>query len=89
MRLKKGYKLREVAGSYMLLPCGEGSVGFNRVFSLSQTAAWLWTALQDRDFDEEDAVSLLLGEYDVDEATARSDVRLLIDALKENGILDD
>ena len=89
MKLKRGYKVREVAGNYMLLPYGEESINFNCVFSMSESAAWLWNALQDKKFDESEALSLILGEYDVDEATALNDVRSVIRSWKENGVLDE
>lgn len=89
MKLKKGYKVREVAGNYMLLPYGEESINFNCIFSMSESAAWLWNALQDKEFDESEALSLILGEYDVDEVTALTDIRSVIKSWKENGILDE
>lgn len=89
MKLKKGYKVREVAGNYMLLPYGEESINFNCIFSMSESAAWLWNALQDKEFDESEALSLILDEYDVDETTALNDVRSVIRSWKENGILDE
>lgn len=89
MKLKKGYKVREVAGNYMLLPYGEESINFNCIFSMSESAAWLWNALQDKEFDESEALSLILDEYDVDETTALNDVRSVIRSWKENGVLDE
>ena len=89
MKLKRGYKVREVAGNYMLLPYGEESINFNCVFSMSESAAWLWNALQDKEFNESEALSPILGEYDVDEVTALNDVRSVIRSWKENGVLDE
>jgi len=89
MKIREGLKLREVAGEYMLLPEDRGSVDFNAVFSLSESAAWLWNTLKGRDFSEEEAVALVLGEYDVDEAVARADVSSLMNKLRDNGILDE
>lgn len=89
MKLKKGYKVREVAGNHMLLPYGEDGIDFNCIFSMSESAAWLWNALQDKEFNESEALSLILGEYDVDEATALTDVRSLIKSWKENRVLDE
>lgn len=89
MKLKKGFKTREVAGNYMLLPYGEECINFNCIFSMSESAAWLWNALQDKDFTESEALSLILGEYDVDEATALADIRSVIKSWKKNGVLDE
>ena len=89
MRLSKGLKLREVAGEYMLVPCGSDAIGSNEIFSLSESAAWLWKILGGRDFDEEYAVSLIMGEYEMDEETVRSDVSRLIALWRENGLVDE
>lgn len=89
MRLRKGLKLREVAGVYMLVPDGAEGVDFNDVFTLSESAAWLWKSLQGIDFDEEDALRLILSEYDVDVITARSDLENLIGLWRESGMLDE
>lgn len=89
MKLKEGYRLREVAGQYMLVPSGPGTVDMNSVFSLSESAAWLWKALQGRDFSKESAVSLLEGEYEVDRDTASKDVATLFGIWKENGLIDE
>lgn len=86
MKLKDGFKIREVAGEYMLLPVG--SVDMNCVFSMSESAAWLWRSLAGRVFEEEDAVSLILEEYEVDSVTALSDVREIIGLWRENGLID-
>lgn len=89
MRLKDCFKLREVAGEYMLVPSGSGAVDFNAVFSLSESAAWLWKSLQGVNFDEETARTLIEGEYDVDGAAASKDVRALLEQWKINGMVDE
>lgn len=88
MRLKTCFRLREVAGEYMLVPSGEGAVDFNAVFSLSESAAWLWKTLQGREFDEMSAVELLMSEYEVEYGPATDDVRSILEKWKEFGLID-
>jgi len=89
MRLKGCLRLREIAGEFMLVPMGDSAVNFNSVFSLSESAAWLWTSLQDKDFDEAMAVSLLEGEYEVEHETAVRDVAAILLQWKEYGLTDE
>lgn len=89
MRLKQGFRIREVAGQYMLIPEGTGTVDFNDIFSLSESAAWLWDALQGKDFDPDMAVRILEGEYEVEHDRACEDVAAIIGKWKEYGMTDE
>lgn len=55
-------------------------------FSLDPIGASMWTALEEND-DVETAVQQLLEEYEVDEATLRSDLSELMSKLLESGLL--
>ena len=56
-----------------------------RIF-LNETGKFLWERLE-KGTDEEALVAALLGEYDVDEQTARKHVALFVGKLNENGFL--
>lgn len=43
----------------------------------------------DQDRTEEELVQALLAEFDVDDATARADVRGFVESLRQLGLLDD
>ena len=51
------------------------------------SAAFLWKAVQGKDFDEDLMIEALLGEYDVDRDTAANDVRQVIASWKEIGLI--
>lgn len=51
-----------------------------RYFSLNETGTRIWEMVQ-QTADEETIVATLLGEYDVEEAMARSEVRRILDEL--------
>ena len=86
MRLKDGFLLRKVAGEFVVVPTGDAMVNFKAMITLNETGAFLWEALKEEK-TEEDLVSALLGEYDVDEATAREDVGGFVNLLKEKNLL--
>lgn len=53
-----------------------------RYFSLNETGTRIWELVQ-QTAEEEEIVQALLGEYEVDEAMARTEVRRILDELVE------
>lgn len=87
MKIKNGYLLREVAGNYIVVPVGEGTMNFSGVINLNEVGAFLWKALES-DISEEELTDKLLGEYDIDKATAVNDIKEFVDKLRGEGILE-
>ena len=85
MKIKEGFLLRQVAGQTVVIPCGD-ELDLNLMITLNGTGAFLWERLQS-ETDEDALVSALLGEYDVDEETARKGVAAFVEKLNENGFL--
>lgn len=86
MKLSKTYTLRQVAGENILVNGGQ-CINYSAVFSLNDTAAWLWNRIGDCDFEEEDLVRWICDEYEVDEAVAREDVHNMILLWKQYGMI--
>lgn len=87
MRIKEGFILREIAGTWVAVPIGERVVEFNGLMTLNETGALLWKSLENNvTFD--DLVTSLLNEYDVDEITAKSDVEDFIALVQEKGLIE-
>ena len=85
MKLKAGFLLRQVAGQTVVLPCGD-VLDLNMMITLNETGAFLWERLQE-ETDEAALVAALLGEYDVDEDTAKASVAAFVAKLNEHGFL--
>lgn len=83
MRIKEGYVLREVAGSYVVVPAGERSKEFNGMVNLNESGSVLWKRAG-KEFDRTALISELLDIYDVSEQQAAEDVDKFISILKEN-----
>ena len=83
MKLKDGFILRQVAGKTVVLPCDE-TLDLNMMITLNGTGAFLWEKLQE-ETTQEALVAALLGEYDVDEETARRSVAAFVEKLNANG----
>ena len=86
MKIKEGFLLHQVSGQTVVLPTG-GDLDLNMMITLNETGAFLWEHLQN-ETDAEALVKALLGEYDVDEATARSCVEAFVKKLEDNGFLE-
>ena len=82
MKIKSGFVLREVAGSFIVVAVGEAVKNFNGIINLNETGAFLWKILESGATKEE-LIAKLLEEYDVDEKTATEDVSKFINKLSE------
>lgn len=74
MKLNKDLVLREVGGEYMIVNPFSDTVDMTQVYSLNETAAWLWQQMEGKEFTVADMVAVLLEEYEVDETTATADL---------------
>ena len=88
MKFRKGLTLRSIVGENVLVAEGVESVDFNKMIVLNSTAKFLWENLQDKDFTEDEAVTLLTENYDVDKERAQADVAKLFEQLKKSGIFE-
>ncbi len=86
MKIKEGFILREIAGSYIVVAVGEAVKSFNGVINLNQTGALLWKKLSEGG-DEQSLLKALLDEYDVEEEVAKKDIELFIDRLKKANLI--
>lgn len=88
MKFKKGFVLRSIGGENALVGEGVEQIDFNKIIVLNSSAADIWNTLNGREFTLEDAVGVLLGDYEVDRETAEKDVKSLFDKLSKAGILE-
>lgn len=73
MKIKDGYLLREVAGSFIVVPIGEGTMDFSGVISLNEVGAFLWGKME-KECTKEDLLNAVLNEYDVEKDIAQADI---------------
>ncbi|MEG0517248.1 MAG: PqqD family protein [Bacteroidales bacterium] len=88
MRIKKGYKIRQIAGENIIIAAGEKETDLTKIISLNPTSCFLWENLAVKDFTEQDIVDLLIREYKIDHQTAAKDVKSWLHALSECGIIE-
>lgn len=85
MKLKDGFMLKEVAGSYIVIPVGQ--VDFTAMITVNETGAFLWELLGD-DCDMAHLVARMTAEYDIDEATAKRDIEAFLKILTDNNLME-
>jgi hypothetical protein len=86
MEIKKKLMKREIAGDTFLVPLGKTVYDANGLFFLTEVGAFIWDLLPEAK-TEEDVLSAVLEEYDVDEATARQDVHSFLEKLRGMNII--
>ncbi len=86
MTLKKNFVLRQVAGTWVVLPLGAETVNFSGMLQLNESGAMLWRTLE-AGGGEEALVEALLGEYDVTRQQAEADVKAFLAKLEQAGCL--
>lgn len=87
MKIKEGFILRNVAGSFVVVPIGEATLDFNGMMNLNETGAFLFEKMIDGT-TREDLIKALTDEYDVDEETAAKDVDLFIDKVEKEDLFE-
>ena len=86
MRLKKGYALREVADTWVILPLY--GVDLNGMIKVNESGAMLWHGLEEG-ADLTALVNSLTDKYEVSEEQAKEDVQSFMQQLRQLGCLEE
>jgi len=87
MKLIPDLTLREIAGEKMLVLKGASGVDLTKVVMLNSTAEYLWNALQEREFQNEDVGELLIQKYGIVKDQAKIDAGAWIQSMVNEGLL--
>ena len=87
MKFIEGLKLRKLGRDYIVVGESARLVNFNKMICLNESAAYLWSSVEGREFSAEDLKRLLLDEYEIDEATAAGDADKVLSAWKDAGLI--
>lgn len=88
MKTKKGFMLRSVADTHIVVPIGQASVDFNGLITLNETGAFLWEHLSEGcSYDE--LLNSLLSEYDVAEDEARKGIDSFLETARNAGVIEE
>ena len=87
MKIKNGFMLRKVGAQNVVVAVGEASRSFNGIIRLNDSGRYLWEKLQN-EITEQQLLSDMLNDYDIDESTAKADIARFVESLKGAGLLE-
>ncbi|WP_149526080.1 PqqD family protein [Sphingobacterium hotanense] len=87
MKLREDLKLRNIGGEHIIVDPGQEMVDLSKVFTLNETAVFLWENLESKQFSIDFIIELLLETFDCDAEVARNDAQQFIDDLKKGGLI--
>ena len=87
MRLKREFILRDIVGETILVPVGESTTSFNGLITMNEVGKFIWHNLSNVN-SEEELVSLVLENYDIDKNIASVDVSEFLGQLKDADIIE-
>ncbi len=89
MKIIDGFKLRSVAGEMVVSGEGVAQINFNKLLALNETAAYLWNAVEGKEFDVQTLADLLVAEYQIEGEVAIRDAQTLLDKWVECGVVEE
>ena len=87
MKRNENFVIKELMGSFVLVPVGDTAIDFNGVITINDTAKYLWEAAEG-DFDADTLTDALIKEYDIDIGTATEGAEIFITKMKEAGCIE-
>lgn len=87
MKLRNDLTLRQLGDEYIIVDPSQDMVDMSKVFTLNESAAFIWNELQGINFTLEDVVNLLLDAYEVTADRATTDAQHLLHNFEKQGLV--
>jgi hypothetical protein len=88
IKIKPGFILRRIANSDIVIPIGNNIANFNGLITLNETAAFLFSLINDGS-GTVDLIDALVNKYNIDRELASNDIDRFILQLKQADMLMD
>lgn len=88
MKIKDGFVLEEVGGSFLAVAIGERADSFAGMVRMNGTGAFLWNIMKDKDVTREELLDEVLKVYEVPRERALEDIIAFETKLRDGGILE-
>lgn len=88
MKIRNGFTLRSVVDEYMVMPTGDNIAKFDGTIVLNEVSAFVFKQLEST-VSQDDLLTAMLAEFDVDEQTAAKDLDKLLDRFRELNLLEE
>ncbi len=89
MKIKQGFSLKTENGQNVIICDKNINRDFNSTIFLTETSAYLWDLLKNKNATKEQMLHGLLERFDISTVLALNDIDVFIRTLKENGILEE
>ncbi|MDV2446941.1 hypothetical protein ATE49_13775 [Elizabethkingia miricola] len=89
MKLREDLMLRHLGDEYVIIDPEQDMVDMSKVYTLNETAAFLWKELQGKEFNVETVTEVLLNYYNVEYVVAEKDAQRLVHDFEKQGLLTD
>lgn len=89
MKTRKGFILRSLGKEYILMPEGLEAEGFDAMISMNESSAFLWQAVDGKEFDANTLISLLMKEYGIAHEVAEHDVTVMLQNWKTMKLIEE
>ena len=86
MKINPGFILKDIAGSFVVVPTGDNLVDFSAMITLNETGAFLWNLLSD-EISIEELADAMCSEYEISKEEAVLDVTEFVETLKNKKVL--
>ena len=86
MKIKDGYILREIAGSFVVIP-ESGDMVLDGIITLNESGAFLFNLLKEEQTKDQ-LLNAMLKEYNIDNLTAEKDLNLFLERLNKTDIVE-
>lgn len=88
MKIKNGFEMRDVCGEKVIIAYGCQNLDFSKLINLNESAAYLWEAMQGKDFTAQDMADALCLEYEVSQEKALADSEVLLADWQQQGLVE-
>ena len=88
MKIKKGFKLKNISGRQTVVADRRRVKDFNSLIILSESAVILWEMLASGEYTKEELTAKLIENIKISKTQASGTVKVFIKTLKDNGILE-
>lgn len=88
MKIRKGFVLREIADSIVVVPTGELVSEFKGMITLNSTGKFIWELLKEDNTIEEIAQKLI-EKYNIDKDKAKMDAEKFVQTLRDAKIIEE
>lgn len=88
MKLRDDLILRQMGEDFVIVDPSQDVIDMSKVFTLNETAAFIWRELEGEDFTEETIAKILIEHYDIEYSSALVDAGILIEQFVNENLLE-